>query len=115
MHDKNCSNLAGAMSSTACIGLFGTCKSASSMVQPSGILVSNVCIRPERRSTTAEATVSMALFSGDAEAADGMRSPPKQPPEGEGGSKQLAIMEAVDDTEGLRDRDPQTLAERIQI
>ena len=44
-----------------------------------------------------------------------MRSPPKQPPEGEGGSKQLAIMEAVDYTEGIRDRDPQTLAERIQI
>jgi hypothetical protein len=44
-----------------------------------------------------------------------MRLPPKQSPEGEGGSKQLAIMEAVDDTEGVRDRDPQTLAERIQI
>ena len=44
-----------------------------------------------------------------------MRSPPKQPPEGKGGSKQLAVMEAVDDTEGVRDREPQTLAERIQL
>ena len=44
-----------------------------------------------------------------------MRSPPKQSPEGKGGSKKLAVMEAVDHTEGIRDSKSQMLAERIQI
>jgi hypothetical protein len=50
-----------------------------------------------------------------AEATDEIRSPPKQPPEGKGGSKELAVVEAVDHAKGIWDGDSQPLTKGIQI
>lgn len=42
-------------------------------------------------------------------------SPAKESPEGKGGRKQLAIMEAIDHTKGIRHWRSQALAEPIQV